>query len=119
VGDFPHLVGARASHEHLGESFGNVRFIAAVAFKRLGVEWAFPISGNFDVLEPTRRGDQIAGIGAVAMPFALGATFCPSYSNELIEFFTHHFLYHHPHCSPSQSTQMLMKLLLLGHNWGG
>jgi hypothetical protein len=91
-----------------------MRFIAAVAFKRLRVELAFPISGNFDVLEPTARGDQIAGIGAVAIPFALGATFSPRGSNELIQLFTHHFLYHHPHCSASQSTQMLMKLLLRG-----
>ena len=40
VSNFSHLVGARPSHEHLGESLCDMRFIAAVAFKRLSVELA-------------------------------------------------------------------------------
>src|SRR5689334_2815282 len=53
LSDFPHFVGARSSHKHLCQPFGNVGFIALVAFKRLGVELTFPISGDIDVLEPT------------------------------------------------------------------
>ena len=60
LGDFPHLVRARAGDEHLRQSFGNVWFIATVAFKRLGVEVAFAISGHFEIREPTRRCHQVA-----------------------------------------------------------
>src|SRR5437867_2171161 len=54
LGHFSYFVSARPGHKHLGESFSNVGFIAAVAFKRLGVELTFPISGHFEILEPTR-----------------------------------------------------------------
>jgi hypothetical protein len=40
LGHFSHFVGTRPSDKHLRESFGNVRFIAAVAFKGLRVELA-------------------------------------------------------------------------------
>src|SRR5438045_2934362 len=73
-----------------------VRFIATVAFKRLRVELAFTISGHVDILEPTRGGDQIASVGAVAIPFALGATLSPCCSYKLIKLFTHHLFYHGP-----------------------
>src|SRR6266446_2359039 len=56
LSDFPHLVSARPSHEHLRQPFCDVRFIATVAFKRLRVELAFTISGHVDLLEPTSRG---------------------------------------------------------------
>jgi hypothetical protein len=79
---FPHLVRARASHEHLRESFGDMGFIAAVTVKDLGMELTFPISGDVDVLEPTRRCHQITGVGAVAIAFALRAAFSPGRSNE-------------------------------------
>jgi hypothetical protein len=58
---------------------------------------------NHGVLESTRGGHQITGVGAVAIAFALGAPFSPNDSKELIKLFTHHFLDHHPHGSPSQS----------------
>ena len=38
LGHIPDFVGACARDKHLGESFGDVRFIATVAFKRLRVE---------------------------------------------------------------------------------
>src|SRR5207244_7676316 len=49
---FPHLVGACPSHEHLRQPFGDMRFIATVAFKGLRVELAFTVSGHVDLLEP-------------------------------------------------------------------
>src|SRR6266700_7508579 len=88
--DFPNLVGTRPGDKHLGESFGNVRFIATVAFKRLGVELPFPISGDVDIREPTSRCPQITRVGTVAVPFALGAALSPARSNKLVELFTHH-----------------------------
>jgi hypothetical protein len=78
------------------------------------MEVTFPISGDVDVLKPTRRGDQIAGVVAVAIAFPLGAPFSPNDSKELIELFTHHFFDHHPHCAPSQGTEMLVEFLLIG-----
>ena len=65
-------------------SFGNVGFIATIAFKRLCMKWAFPISRNFDLLQPTSGGHQITGIGAIAIPFAFGTTLSPGCSNELV-----------------------------------
>src|SRR5258708_34297673 len=50
---FSDFVRARSCDKHLGESFGDVRFIAAVAFKRLGVELAFPISRHLESFDPT------------------------------------------------------------------
>ncbi len=57
-------------------------FIAAVTVKDLGMELTFPISGDVNILEPTSGGHQIAHVGAVAVPFALGATLTPGGSNE-------------------------------------
>jgi hypothetical protein len=75
---------ARPGDKHLGESFRNVRFIATVAFKRLGVELAFPISGDLDLFEPTRGRHQITKIGAIAIPLAFGTTLSPSHSEECV-----------------------------------
>src|SRR5713226_1369079 len=58
LSNFPHLVGTRPSHEHLRQPFGDVRLIATVAFKCLGVELAFTISGHLNVFELTRGGHQ-------------------------------------------------------------
>ena len=55
LSDFSHFVRAHPSHEHLCESFGDVRFIALVAFKGLGVELAFPVSGHLEIFESARR----------------------------------------------------------------
>jgi hypothetical protein len=77
------------------------------------MELAFPISGNVDVLEPPRRGHQIARVVAVTIAFALGATLSPCCSNELIELFTHHFFYHDPNSALGKSTQMLVEFLLI------
>ncbi len=77
LSDFPHLVRARPSHEHLRQTFGDMRLIATVAFKRLGVELTRTVSWDFDLLQPTSRGRQITGVGAVAIAFALGTAFSP------------------------------------------
>jgi hypothetical protein len=61
-----------------------MRFIATVAFKGRRVELTFTVSGHFEVLEPTRGCDEITGIGAVAISFALGTTFSPRDSDERI-----------------------------------
>ena len=43
LGDLSHLVRAHPSHEHLRQSFGDMRFIALVVFKGLGVELALAV----------------------------------------------------------------------------
>src|SRR5437868_14535676 len=68
--DFSHLVGARACHKHLGESLCDVRFIATVTLKRLGVELPFTISGHLEIFEPTRGGHEIAAVVTVAVPLS-------------------------------------------------
>jgi hypothetical protein len=113
LGDFSDLLGTRPGDKHLGQSFRNVGFIALVAFKRLGVELTFPISGHVDVLKPTRGGHQIARVVAVAVSFALGTTLSPRGSNELIELFTHHRFDHDPNGALGQCTQVLVEDLLV------
>src|SRR5438045_3403417 len=51
---FSHFMRAHPSHKHLREPFGNVRFIALVAFKGLSVELAFPVSGYLELFESAR-----------------------------------------------------------------
>ncbi len=117
---FSHLMGARASYEHLRQPVGNMGFIATVAFKGLRVEVTFTISGHVDVLESTSRGHQITSVGAVAVSFALGAPFSPDRSNELVELFTHHGFEHDPHGALGECSQVLMEDLLLweyGGRW--
>src|SRR5260370_11258972 len=79
---FPHLMRAHPSHEHLCQSLSDMRFIATVALKGLGMELTFTISGDLDLLEPTRRCGQITAVGAVAIAFTLGTAFSPCGSNE-------------------------------------
>src|SRR2546423_566657 len=67
--------------------------LVAVALKRLRVKVTFPVSWYFDLLEPANGGHQIAPVMAVAVPFALRATFSPGHSNERLEFLTHHDYY--------------------------
>src|SRR5260370_35921305 len=76
-GDLSYLVRAHPSHEHLRQSFGNMRFIATVAFKRLAVELTLTISGHVDLLGPTRGFPQIALVVAVALPLRLGTASSP------------------------------------------
>ena len=44
-------------------------FIATIALKDLGMELAFTVSGHVDPLDATGSGDQITGVGAIAIPF--------------------------------------------------
>src|SRR5260221_11663776 len=96
-----------------------MRFIAAVTLKHLRVEVTFPVSGHLDLLEPTRRGDQIAGVVAVSIPFALEATFSPSDPDERIEVLAHHVLPHHANGAAGQFAQIMLERLLVGQRWGG
>ena len=95
-----------------------MRFIAAVAFKRLGVELAFPIAGDLELFDPTSRCGQIARIGAVAIAFAFGATLPPGSSNERIKFLAHHQFQDRAYGARILGTHMLMKFLLLRQPWG-
>src|SRR5712691_1355123 len=113
LGHFSHFMGTRPGDKHLGQSFGNVRFIATVAVKDLAVKVPFAVSGDFDLLKPTRGGHQIARVVAIAVPFALRATLSPGRSNELVELFTHHRFYHDPHGALRERTQVLMEDLLV------
>jgi hypothetical protein len=79
-----------------------VGFIALVALEDLGMELTFPISGHFDLLESTRRGDQITPVEAVAIPFAFGATFSPSHADDRIKLLAHDVLHHHTHSLAGQ-----------------
>jgi hypothetical protein len=77
------------------EPLGHVGFIAAIALEDLGVELALPISRHLQVLDPTRGGDQVAAVEAVAISFALGTAFSPAYADERIKLLAHDaFQYH-------------------------
>ena len=73
-----------SSNKHLHQPVGDVRFIATVAFKCLGVELTRAITGHFDLLQPAGGCNQVAGVGAVAIPIALGAAFSHALRNELL-----------------------------------
>ena len=78
LGHFSDFVRTRASHEHLRESLGHLRLIAAVALEDLGVELTLTISGNLQLLDPTSRGDQVAGVEPVAIAFAAAGCSLPT-----------------------------------------
>jgi hypothetical protein len=61
-----------------------MRFIATVPLKGLGVKLTFTISGNLHILDPTSGCHQITAVVAIAIAFALGATFSPGGSDERI-----------------------------------
>ena len=81
---FSHLVRTRARHEHLREPFGDIWFIATVAFKGLGVELTFPISRYFEILNASRRCRQITGVLPIAIAFAVRTALTPGSPNERI-----------------------------------
>src|SRR6266568_1044440 len=95
LGHVADFVGARASHEHLGQALGHLRLIAAIALEDLGVELALAISWDLYVLDPTRGGDQVAAVEAIAIPIALGTTLAPPNSDQRVKLFAHHSLQHH------------------------
>ena len=112
------MPGADSGHKHLGESLRHLRFRAAVAVEDLRVELAFPVSGYLDLLDPTGRRDQITAVGAVAIPFALRATFSSTHPDQCIEFLTHHPLQHYANGVSGQFTQMVLEGLLLWQRGG-
>src|SRR5690348_7806833 len=91
--------------------------VAAVAVKDLRVELPFAISGHVDQLDPTCGCHQVTAVVAVAIAFALGATFSPSHANERVELLTHHGLQHHANTSSGQFAQILLERLLLRQGW--
>src|SRR5437660_12070821 len=94
LGHFSYFMGTGPSYKQLHQSFGNVRLIATVAVKDLCVELAFPVPGHIDPLDATGSGDQITGVGAVAIAFTLGATFSPAHADERIKLLAHDALQH-------------------------
>ena len=82
LGHFSHFVRACPGHEHLCQPLCDVRFIATVALKGLGVELTSTIPGHVDILEPPSGRHQITCVVAVAVAFALGTTLSPGRSNE-------------------------------------
>src|SRR6266487_180142 len=100
-------------------SFGNVRFITAVAFKSLRVEVPFTISGNFEIFDAARRCCQIARVVAVAISFALGAAFSPSHADKRIEFLSYDCFQHHTNGTSGQFAQILLERLLVRQRWDG
>src|SRR5947209_4325836 len=96
-----------------------MRLIAPVALKDLRVELAFTVSRHLDILDPTGRGHQITAGEAVAVPFAFGAAFSPSYTNERIELLAHHVLQHDANGATGQFAQILLERLLVRQRWCG
>src|SRR5215467_10288518 len=81
---FPDLMGTHSGYEHLGQAFGNVRFIATKPLKCLSVKPTFPISGYVDILNTTCGCHQITTVGAIAIAFPFRAAFSPRCPNERI-----------------------------------
>jgi hypothetical protein len=66
----PRMSRACPSHEHLCQPLCDVRFIARVSLKGLGVELTSTIPGHVDILEPPSGRHQITCVVAVAVAFA-------------------------------------------------
>ncbi len=94
-------------------------FIATIALKDLGVEVAFSVSGHVNPLNATGSGDQIMGVEAIAIAFALRVAFSPSHADERIKLLTHHVLHHHANATAGQFTQILSERLLVRQRWDG
>src|SRR6266571_2695873 len=88
-GDLSDFMRACPTNKHLGQRFGYLRFVAIVALERLAVKLSFPISRDFEILNAPGGSHQIADVGAIAIPSAIGGTFSPRGSNALFQFFTH------------------------------
>src|SRR5579859_5827327 len=75
---FSHLLSTHSCYKHLRQTLCHLRFIAAVAFKRLGMELSFSISRNVKVFDGTRRSRQIPRVGPIAVAFPLRGTLSPT-----------------------------------------
>jgi hypothetical protein len=53
------------------------------------------------------RGDQITGVGAVAIPFAIGAVLAPAHADERAKLFAHYPLQHHAQGGSRQFAEIL------------
>src|SRR5260221_1757922 len=82
LGHFSHLMRTCPGHEHLAESLGHLRFIAAIALKDLRVELTLAIAGHLQLLNASRRCVQVARVGAVAIALALRAALSPPDSDD-------------------------------------
>jgi len=79
---------------------------------------ALAISRNLQVLDPSRRRDQIAGVGPVAIAFAPRAALSPADSNQRVKFLAHHALQYHANGAAGQLAQMLVECALIRQRWG-
>ena len=103
---------AHSIHKHLRQRFRHFRFITVITLEDLAVERCFSISGDFEVLNTPCGGHQIAGVGAIPIPSAIGRAFSPGCSNTLLQLFTHDLFDQHLHGAHGKTTQILTKILL-------
>ena len=114
----PQISRTHPGYEHLRESFGDVWFIATIAFKGLCMKLTLAISGNLQIFDATRGSDEIAVIEAVAISFPFGTTLSPADSNEAVSFLAHDALQPHANGIAGQFTQILSESLLVRQRWG-
>lgn len=107
----------RTSHEHLGQSLGHLWFIVTIALEDLGVELALTISGTLQVLDPIGGGHQVARVGAIALPFALGAALSPTHADQRVKLLAHHVLQECTNGAVGQVPQILLGNLLIRQRW--
>jgi hypothetical protein len=62
---------------------------------------------------------RLTRVVAIAIPFAPGTAFSPSYADECIELLAHHCLQYHTNGSSGQFAQILLERLLLRERWDG
>src|SRR6266852_2631609 len=108
-----HLMRAHSTHKHLGERFGHLGFIAAVALEDLAVKLPFPVPGDFERLHAPGGRDQVACIGPIAIATTRGRAFAPRGSDALLQFFTHDLFDQDLDGAHGQTPYMLTKFLLL------
>ena len=100
------------------EPLGHIRFIAAIALEDLRVELALAITWHLQVFDPTRGGDQIAAVGAIAIAFAPRTALTPAHSDEGFQLLTHDSFQDDANTGSGQFAQMLLELLLIRQHWG-
>jgi hypothetical protein len=99
---------------HPGQGFSYLGFIAGIALEHLAVKLAFPVSGNREVLNAPRRGEQIAGVRPITIASAPGRAFAPRRAKALRQFFPHDLLEQDLDGAHRQTAQVLAEFLLHG-----
>jgi hypothetical protein len=83
-GDFSYFVRTGTRDEHLGQTLGHLRFIAAIALEDLGVELALAISRHLQILNSTCGRDQVTSVIPIAIALAGRATLSPADPDERV-----------------------------------